>query len=140
MYLIYSINKARIKELAAEELSHIADKTYTEQGASLYDSIILTAKDDDLVVRYIDDAVSNFAVRTFDIYVNTVDGMAFFVPDFDVTMQGTVEKELERYLALFVVASFLTLRNVADAKEFAERTNSAANKAVTLLKSRKLPE
>ena len=140
MLLTYTIDDKHIIELAAEELSHVADKLYNDQGASLYDAIILTSKDNDIATRFLYDAINSFAARTFDICYRTSDGFNFYVPDLDVTMQPLIEEEITRYLSLYVAASFLSLRGVPDAKEYTERTQASANKAVTLLKSRKLPQ
>ena len=137
--LSYTINKAHIAELAAEELSHVADKAYTEQGISLYDGVILTSKDDNLVDRFLEDAVNALAGRAFDICYRTTDGLNFDVPDFDETMEGAVFSEITRYLSLYIVASFAAQRSIPDYKEYSERAKAAQDKAIILLKSRKLP-
>ena len=162
-YMYYIIDKPALLESIKEEVSHVADEAYSEDGAALYDSVMVTDRDKARLERFIDDAVSQFVRREFDITkyspetytdefgeVQLSDRMRlqFFVPDFDETMAeienntitgGALKKELDRYIVLFSVASLFQQRRVALVPEYNTRTQSAMDKAVSLLKFRKHP-
>lgn len=141
--LIYVIDKTALWERAFEEISSVADDAYADDGTSLYDSIILTDKDKPAVERYIDDAVSAFVRRAYDICKrateNNVPVLQFYVPDFDVTMTDTAKGEITSYLALYAATEMLKSRRAAAVPEFSQRVQSAMDRAVVLLKSRKAP-
>ena len=54
-----------LKERIEEEVSHVADATYGEGGVSLYDSIVLTEKDQNIVSN----AISEAAARLSDLCI-----------------------------------------------------------------------
>ena len=65
--MYYLIDKKGLYERIYEQVSFVADDAYVEGGGSLYDSVILTEKDRIRVYKSIDDAVSTFVRRAFDI-------------------------------------------------------------------------
>lgn len=133
----YSIDKDALWDLIDEEVSRVADKAYGEDGTSLYDSVVLTSRDKNLVNRFIDDAVSAMALRAFDICKSSIGKLEFFVPDFDTSMEDIVKHEIDRYISMYVCASVLRQRSASVENEYTERTQAALDKAVQLLKSRK---
>ena len=153
--MFYIIDKAGLLESVEEEISHIADGAYGEDGSSLYDSIVITEKDRQNVLRFIDDAVSALVRRAFDICKYSPETyqdeagewqlsgrmrLQFFVPDFDETMWDTTKAEIDRYIVLYAVGSLCQSRKADLVPEYARRTQDAMDKAVILLKSRKYPE
>lgn len=146
--LTYVIDKTALWERAFEEISSVADDAYADDGTSLYDSIILTDKDKPAVERYIDDAVSAFVRRAYDICKPatieveagvTAPGLQFYVPDFDSAMTDTAKAEITNYLGLYAATEMLKSRRAAVVPEFSQRVQSAMDRAVVLLKSRKAP-
>lgn len=149
--MYYVIDKDALFELAKAEISKVADEAYTDDGLSLYDSIILTERDRDTVGDYIDDAVTQFVRREFSVTKNspydqmqsgvmvTIPRLEFNVPDFDTAMEPYLVKELNRYITLFVCAAIFQHRRAAVVPEYTNRTQSAMDKAVSILKSRKQP-
>ncbi|MBP5389724.1 MAG: hypothetical protein J6Y27_05205 [Bacteroidales bacterium] len=152
--MYYSIDKERLRALVDEEISKVADEAYSDAGASLYDSIVLTDKDTAMVDRFIDDAVSLLVRRAFDIckyapelvpdgeggeMLSPVMRLHFFVPDFDRTMEDSVKAELDRYISLYAVASILQQRRAVLVPEYTDRAKTSQDTAITLLKSRKNP-
>lgn len=135
----YSIDRDALWGLIDEEVSRVADKSYGEDGASLYDSVVLTSRDKNLVNGFIDDAVSAIALRTYDICKQSQDDnkLEFFVPDFDTSMEGIVEHEIDRFISMYVCSSVLRQRSASVENEYTERMQAALDKAVQLLKSRK---
>lgn len=146
--MYYTIDKAALHSRIEEEVSHAADQAYSDNGQSLYDSVVITEKDYDLVDRFIEDAISAIERRAFDIckpYTSTdtkgvkTRQLYFYVPDFDETMEPEVEKELTECLVMFPCASLFSTRRASIAPQYGERAQLAMDKAVHLLKSRKSP-
>lgn len=139
----YEIKRDAIWDMLDEEISKAADEAYGDGGVSLYDSIVLTEKDRSTAYRFIGDGVDALLVRLYDIcrYENTADTerLRFHVPDFDDTMEEAVKTELDRYLVMFAAAAIFQQRRAALAEEYATRAQTALDKAVVLLKSRKEP-
>ena len=144
MYFIYTAQRDDLAELVKEEMSHVADRSYTKEGVSLYDSINVTSKDANLVQRFISDALDALVTRTYDIASWSAEDadskVEFYLPDFDVSMTDAATKEITRFITLAVVTWMLDAVASPEAQQYAERTKSAQDKAVTLLKSRKQPK
>lgn len=147
--MYYTIDKADLRSRIDQEVSHVADEAYGDNGASLYDSVILTDKDKEEVDRFIDTAISAFVSREFDIckYFYQTDSstlaseemLEFYVPDLDETMIPTINEEISKYVTLFVCSCIFQTRRPSVVPQYTERTQSSMNRAVTLLKSRKSP-
>lgn len=141
--LTYVIDKTALWERAFEEISSVADEAYADDGTSLYDSVILTDKDKPAVERHIDDAVSAFVRRAYDICkrgtVDTQPALQFYVPDFDDSMADATKKEIGSYLALYAATEMLKSRRASVVPEFSLRVQSAMDRSIVLLKSRKAP-
>lgn len=133
----YSIDRNALWDLVDEEVSRVADKAYGEDGTSLYDSVVLTSRDKNLVNGFIDDAVSAIALRAFDICKYSNDKLEFFVPDFDSSMKDVVKHEMDRFISMYACSSVLRQRSASVEAEYTERMQAALDKAVQLLKSRK---
>lgn len=153
--LYYTIDKTALLESVEEEVSHAADAAYGENGASLYDSVVITEKDRDNVLRFIDDAVSLLVRRAFDICKYSPESyqdeygefqlsgrmrLALYVPDFDETMWDATETEISRYIVLYAAGALFQGRKADLVPEYTRRAQEAQDKAVILLKSRKYPE
>lgn len=153
--MYYVIDKSRLWDLIDEEISKVADDAYSDAGTSLYDSVVMTEKDRSTVERHIDDAVSAFVKREFDVtkhaplafhsdddereITKVIPRLQFYVPDFDETMAEALDSELDRYIVLFACSAMFQQRRPALVPEYTTRTQSAMDKAVSLLKSRKHP-
>ena len=147
--MYYLIDKDNLYDRIDEEVSRVADESYTENGQSSYDSIVLTSRDRDLVERHIDDAVTSFVRRAFDIckYSPEMEGdeptgrmqLFFYVPDLDETMEDTIKEEISRYITLYVAAMVFESRHVASVPQYGERITASFDRAIALLKSRKSP-
>ena len=151
--MYYLIDKEALFKLVEEEVSKAADEAYADSGVSLYDAVVLTDKDNDMVDRFIDDAVNLAVRRAYDICkfspeTEEVDGeiqptgrmrLYFYVPDFDDTMEDAVKRELDRYVAMYVSGNIFQQRRAALVPEYTTRTQAALDNAVTMLKSRKYP-
>ena len=152
--MYYTIEKTeRLIPLIEEEVSRAADEAYADNGASLYDSVVLTEKDKGLVDGFIDDAINLIVRRAFDICkfspeTEEVDGetqltgkmrLFFYVPDFDDTLEDAVKRELDRYVAMYASGNIFQQRRAALVPEYTTRTQAALDNAIVMLKSRKYP-
>ena len=133
----YTITKPTLKSKIAEVVSLVADAAYSETG-SLYDSIVLTEKDDSLVSRFIDEAVNGLAGRLFDICKKGTGKLVFYVPDFDSTMEGSAKDEISNYIVYSVCVAIFKSRRAEVVPEYEGLALGALNKAISLLKSRKI--
>lgn len=146
--MYYVIDKSSLWDRICEEVSHAADQAYGESGDSLYDSVMLTSKDKNLIERYIDDAISALVRREFDIckyspliedYQPVAQRLLFHVPDFDTTMTETAIEQIDRYVSLYSCAALFQQRRVSLVQEYTSMAQAAMDKAVEILKSRKAP-
>lgn len=167
--MYYVIDKEALYGRVDEEVSRVADEAYTDDGTSLYDTVLLTERDKEMVERYMDDAVSALVTRTFDIckyspqVVYREDGqgnvtdeidhivprLLFHVPDLDTGMEERtdengelppfISEELSRYIAYYTANAIFLSRRPGVVPQYADRVQAAMNRAVTLLKSRKAP-
>lgn len=136
----YQIDRNALLARVEEEVSHIADESYADTGQSLYDTIVITEKDRSRALRLLEDAVSLFIRRTFDICRRAYDILVFSVPDFDETMEDTVKDDISDYLVYYAVSTICQSRKAERVQEYTTRAQEAFDKAVVLLKSRKHPE
>ena len=145
--ITYEIDRATLKENIAEEVSKAADEAYGDQGASLYDSVVLTSKDETEVGRMLEDAIRAFSARTFDVCrrasITTngtaTDNLLFYLPDFDTAFENEAKEEISRFLVLHTCAQIFRQRRAEKLTEYAERAQASLDRAVALLKSRKSP-
>lgn len=135
----YQIDRQALLERVEEEVSHIADASYAENGQPLYDVVVLTEKDRAGALRLIESAVGLFLRRAFDICRRAYDSLVFSVPDFDSSMSDSVRNEISDFLVYYTVATICQSRKAERAQEFTSRAQDAFDKAVILLKSRKHP-
>ena len=139
--MTYTIDIPGITALVHEEVSRVAGMAYSDDGASLYDSIAIRSRDADTVSRMIRDAVDAIVARTADIctYIPSPQSLSLFAPDMDSSKEPVVTAELTRAISLSAVAAWLKERKPDRAAEYADRANAALNEAVVILKTRKLP-
>ena len=143
-YMYYVIDKPALLESIREEVSHVADEAFADDGTALYDSVMVTLRDNRTLDRFIDDAVNAFVRREFDIAKfapaeDSTPRLQFYIPDFDETMADAAKAELDRYIVLYACAAIFQQRRASVVPEYTTRTQSAMDKAVSLLKSRKHP-
>ena len=141
--MFYTINRTDLRDRIDAEVSNVANEAYGDNGLSLYDSIILTEKDNEMVGRFIDDALNAFVSRVFDIckyyYTTdtqnsqTVERLEFYIPDFDETMEDATKEEITKFIVLYVCSSLFQSRRPMVVPQYNERMQAAITKAVTLL-------
>ena len=79
----------------------------------------------------------------FPVWTSTIASiesrLVFYVPDFDTSMEDAVKEEIDRYVSMYACAALFAQRRASLEPEYTTRTQSAMDKAITLLKSRKHP-
>jgi len=137
--MTYTINDSTLYGLVDAEISQVADAAYNEQGESLYDSIVLTDKDEDTVEGFFDDAAGRLARATMDIATPATGSIDFSVPDMPSSLTTAVTVEITNYLVWFAVAGILQSRRPSEAPQFAERAAAAMDNAIAMLRKRTAP-
>lgn len=133
----YTIDLATIRQKIDEVVSRVADEAYGETG-SLYDSIVLTDKDEPLVTQFIEEAINSFVTRAFDICKKGTGKLVFYVPDFDLTMEDSTKDEITNYIVYSVCVAIFKSRRAQVVPEYEGLALGALNKAISFLKSRKV--
>lgn len=143
MMLEYGINKTALRALIDEQVSQVADEAYGDNGMSLYDSIVLTEKDVNMVESFIDTAAQSLSARLFDICKMRKEGttnyLSFDVPDFDTTMEENVKSAITHYIVFYACIAIFQSRRAQAVPDYTARAQTALDLAITLLKSRKAP-
>ena len=143
----FVVDYTSINTILREELSREAATAVDKDGASLYDFLRPLSRDESDLSRYIADALSSLAAAFWDCYEGTasavpeggeepVTTMTFYLPDMPSHNTSLAQAELQRYIILYVAASFLQEKNQEKAKAFAERANNALTKANHLMRKR----
>lgn len=154
--MYYVIDYSSLWKLIDEETSRVADKSYTEQGASQYDLIHLTSQDQNAIRRLIDDSVSKLVARLRDIckyspliyyameggqqtdqITSITPRIQFYVPDMDEKSEEPVREEVTRYIVFYVTASHLGEKSPDRAQQYVDLSAAALDKANLLLRTRK---
>lgn len=133
------IGVTTIEELVIEELSHIADQAYGDNGTSLYDNVNVTSKDAGLTARFINDAIDTLIGRNADIAAKTADGVAFDVPDIPDFGSSPLQAEVERFVMLYASAGFLAQRRPALVPDYTTRIQTALDNISNMLRTRTTP-
>ena len=145
--MYYDIDKPALYALVDEEVSQVADAAYGENGASLYDTVVLTEKDADTVDRLIDDGIGQFVRTSSDIASlgphgtgsSAVDAIVLDVPDFASSQEEAAQAQITRFIVLYVCAAIFQQRRAALVPEYTNRAQAAMDNAVAMLRKRTTP-
>lgn len=133
-----SISTSTIKALIAEEVSIAADQAYSSDGTSLYDSVVLSTRDDATVGRLIKDAIAQLGRRETDICTYTDSTITFNVPDAAST-SAIITAEINRYVTLHACATLFQSRRAEMVPDYARRTQEAMDNVDALVRTRTAP-
>ena len=139
--MTYTVDNTTITNLITEEVSRVATSAYSDNGTSLYDSVVIHSRDADSVSRLIKDGIDAVVRRTADIctVIPSPLALSFYTPDMDTTKESAVGQEITRAITLGAVSTWLSEKLPARAKEYSDRAIAALNIAVGLMKTRKTP-
>lgn len=136
----YIINTTTLMPKIDELVSQVADQAYSEEGLSLYDSIILTEKDTDIVKALISDAANTLAVSTSDICTretgDSSDKLVFYIPDHPSAQDTATQNAISGFISLAACTNIFRSRYPAQAPIFEAQAQAALQKVLTLLRKR----
>lgn len=135
----YQLNYASIKAVIEEEISRVASRSYSSDGASQYDSIRLVSRDDGTLKRLLDDAV-NILLSRFRLFASVSyedeTTVTFNLPDLAVGMEDRIKSILDRFLGMSVVGKWLQERGIEDSEMYLKRADASINEAELLMMTR----
>lgn len=122
------------------EVSQAADAAYGDEG-SLYDSVVLTTKDDSLVQNLCGDALRMVAAKMSDVaaYESSSGCWSFGLPDLPAALEGEADSAIERFIVLYACTEIFKERRAALVPEYAARAQETLDAAVTLMRTRTAP-
>lgn len=136
----YTINTTTLLPKIDELISQVADQAYSEDGQSLYDSIILTEKDADIVKALISDAANTLAGNASDICTRETgvssDKLVFNIPDHPSEQETATTNAISGFIALSVCMNIFRSRYPAQVPVFEAQAQAALQKTLTLLRKR----
>ena len=135
----YTISESVTPDIE-REISRIASSSYSEDGVSLYDSYKITTRDTDTLRMYMDEAYGDIVARMVDVASLTTTGISFYLPDFDSTMNDSVQSILDDFVANRVISSWLQEKGDVKSEIYTRKASSLLDKAHIILKSRKAPK
>lgn len=133
------INRKKLLNSIEREVSRVAATAFAEDGTSLYDAIIITSRDEEVVKEMIDDAKSALVTRLSDIATMSSDLLEFDVPDsrtHDITVIGSA---IDRFIVVNVCSAWMIQKHKDKAEEYGARATDAINKVERLLYERLPP-
>lgn len=132
------LTKATIEELVKEEVSRLAARSYSEDGASLYDGIKIVSRDSSVLSRMIDESAYSLVVQC-ERFIDFSSGTTSLVFDFVESDRRTCGKEtmltalIKEIIVKMTVSRFLLSKGVQNEAQVYDQ--AAANNIALLLKT-----
>jgi len=149
--MYYRIDNDALYAQVDAEVSQAADAAYAEDGTSLYDTVVLTEKDRQMVVGLIADSLAQVVRKASDIAAmedvaeeveeSTIvtPCIRFDVPDMDPSQEVAASDEITRFAILATCAALYQQRRSILVPEYASRAQAALDNAIALIRKRKTP-
>ena len=136
----YVIDKAQLLADIKKEVSHEAVRKFSDEGASLYDAIYPTSRDEETLIDIINDTLTTLCVQLrFARPLKTVDRISFNLPDFSMEMADEAISALSRYIVLESCREWFSRVDTDLAKQYSSKRDSAYSNIVNILYSRTKP-
>ena len=136
----YTVDKSNIKDRVEELIARIAASQYSDDGVSLYDSIVNSSADDGIIDGYIDEAVGGIIARLASICkVEENNKLIFNVPEMVEANKGRAQSILDQYIFHYAINRWCDDKVPTLAKKYFDLAADDLNKAVILIKTRKIP-
>lgn len=129
----YKIDTDAVLEVVREEVSRVAAAAYTEEGTSMYDAIIITSKDFNVLEHLIEDSVSALLTRFSGIATKDKYTIYFDLPDSRSHGMDVIAPEIDRFLAMNTCAAWLLQKYKSEAESYGVRAKDALGKAEQLM-------
>lgn len=134
----YYVNKKKILPLIEREISRVAASAFAEDGTPLYDAIVTTSRDSDVIEEMIDDAATALLVRESDIATYSSGTFEFDIPEERTHDISTIGEVIDRFIVMNVCSAWMIQKYKPKAEEYGARSTDALNKVDRLL-NEKLP-
>lgn len=135
----YSIDKSTLRGLIDTEVALVADEAYAEDGTSLYDTVVLTSKDDGTVDNLIDEAVGQFVKTASDIASLSSNSITITAADMASGQDTAAQDEIRRFIVLSVCAAIFQKRRPILVPEYSGRAQAALENAIAIIRKRTAP-
>ena len=129
----YSINKNNIVPLIEREVARVASSAYAEDGTPLYDAIVITSRDSEVIDEMIEDAATALLTRLSDVASCDSGTFTFDIPEERTHDISTIGKVIDRYIVMNVCSAWMIQKHKPKAEEYGARTTDAVNKIERLL-------
>lgn len=137
--MTYSINKETLYDLVDSEVSQAADEAYGDNGVSLYDAVVLTSKDEDMVKGYIDDAIALLLRQLYDLASISSSTLTITAPDMPSANEAEIQSEIGRYIVMRAAADVFQTRRAALVPQYTTRAQEALDNIIALARTRNAP-
>lgn len=135
----YTVN-SNIKDRVEELIARIAASQYSDDGTSLYDSTINSSADESIIDGYIDEAVASIVARLANICkIEGNNKVIFNVPEMVEANKGRAQSILDLYIFHYAINRWCEDKVPTLAKKYFDLAADDLNKAVILIKTRKIP-
>lgn len=137
-----TLTKSTILASVKAEVAQVADLAYDEGGNSLYDAVIVTTKDEDLVEALIDDAVMLITAGNTDIVVMSISAATdtITVNNSDAAFNETsIGEAVRRYVMMYVCSALFQQRRPLVAPEYTRRAQEALDDFNKMIRQRTAP-
>jgi hypothetical protein len=122
-------------------ISKAAADARDNNGFSLYEAIMPYSGDDPVLSGYSGDALGSLKARFADIVESeSSDAIVFNIPDYTGLVSDEGQREIERYISLYVASMWLAAKGQARSKDLADSAAASIERMAVILKSRKAPE
>ena len=138
--ITYTLNtSSAILPIIEQEVSRAADDAFAEDGASLYDAIVLTSKDGDVINNLVEDGVSLMMRKMADVATRNSNTVTLNVTDHQSGLESELNKAITRFLAMYACNGIFQQKRAALVPEYTRRTQEALDNVVEFIRTRNKP-
>ena len=122
-----------------EEVARAADDAYAEDGTSLYDSIVLTSKDTNVVGKLVEDGALLMMRKLSDVATRSTNTITINVTDHQDGLDAPISAAITRFLAMYACNGIFQQKRAALVPEYTRRTQEALDNVVEFVRTRIKP-
>lgn len=138
LFVTMNLDKENITDAAIAEISRQAASAYSEDGASLYDAIRVTTRDESAIYQYYDEALSHMNARFKGRVPCSNNSLAIPFAD-SIASEADVRELVESFLNSYICAEWFRRRYVQKYEEYKNYATADLEKLVVLVMTRKQP-
>ena len=136
----YIVNRSTIKARVEGAIARLAASQYSDDGTSLYDSIINSSADESIIDGYIDDAISGIVARLANICKDDGNGhITIDAPEMVSVNINMATLNLNEYIFHSVIDNWCLDKAPDLAPRYSAQADKCLEKAISVIKTRKIP-